>query len=252
MSKVLFDFDRATRNVDNRVALDIDGGPLVYGFVTDDFAYTLGNQFEALNESIGGANQYAQMATLIANKRVNVGQFIFRNLNQTVSQWVGSERIAFTLNLMFVATNPDADVMAPIQILQQLALPTQGQAPAFTGELGKKVTSYVNSLGGLVLSAPNGYAGTNSDVRGAVGISIGRWFQTPKWFVVRRLNPTFSKSHIRNGKPLYSMCAVQFEAYRLLLASEVNGFLVDVQNTDSDFISYEGNPPGTFAGRLGS
>ena len=43
MSKVLFDFDRATRNVDNRVALDIDGGPLVYGFVTDNFAYMVPN-----------------------------------------------------------------------------------------------------------------------------------------------------------------------------------------------------------------
>lgn len=253
MPSVLFDFDRAQRNVHNRVVLDIDGGPLVYGFVMDDFAYTLGNQFETMYQGIGGTNDLAQMATLVANKAMQAKQFILRNLNQTVSQWTGSERLAFSLNLMFVAIEPGDDVMAPVQILQQLALPAQAGAPAFTGEVGKQVTAFVNSaLGGLVLNAPNGYGGTNSDVHGAVGISIGQWWQTPKWFLVKSMNPTFSRARLRSGKPLYSIVGITFEAYRLLLASEVNGFLVDVQISDSAFVSYTGNPTGSFSGRMGS
>ena len=232
----MYDFDRAQFHKNNRVWLDIQGGPLVRSFLTEDVQYGLGNHWEApfasLFEAInGGARAIGQLANAAG---MNATQRIFRNLNQTVSQWTGSERFSFSLTLMFMATQPDDDVRVPVAILHRLALPS-GQGRAF----GTKFD--------YVLYAPNNYRGNTQGASGAVAVTIGTWFQTPSMFLVRTMNPLFSKTHLRSGLPQFAVVSITLETYRLVTADEVNAFFPAMPSSGGRFASISGEAPGVRA-----
>lgn len=261
------DFAIAASHAHNLVTIDIDNGPQVFGYVMDDFQYAIGNRFETMFETMGGSlNEKAAMANQIAAATgVDAKQFILRNLNQTVAQWVGSDRFSFQLTMLFLATSPKDDVRVPVQVLQRMMLPGQassaipgavaGAAAGFFGGLarsrrtglagavagaglGALSGAALDAFGGGILTAPNGYNGNATTAHGAVGVTIGNWFRTPRWFVCKTGNPIFSKAHISTGRPLYAVVSIALESYRLLLVDEVAQFFPDLPTDGGRFVSY--------------
>lgn len=227
----MWDIDKARMSEHNRIWLDIDRGPLVTGFVSDDIQWGLGNHWEAPFLNIGNA---ASAMAQALNQGANMGgagmeQLIVRNLTQTVSQWTGSERFSITLNLVFPATDPDDDVRVPVSILSRMVLPAGSIA-----DLG---------VMGFTLRAPNNFRATglnSAQSVGGIGIAIGNWFATPQMFVVRQMNPLFSKTPTRSGRPLFAIVSIALETYRMVVADEVVDFFPNMPASGGKY-AREGN-----------
>jgi hypothetical protein len=206
----------------NQLLIDLQGGPVIQAFIMEDFAYALGNTWESMwEELMGTAASTIQMGQqfMASLTHGEFGQVRLQSVTQTIAQWHGSERISFTLPLVFVATDNTMDVLNPVLALNRLSLPVMS-----AGAGGEALLITSPSFNG------QGFSGNPSNCTGGVGFAYGQWFRTPPWFVVRKWNPTLSKAAILgsdgNQRPVMAAGVLQIEAYRTIFANEFNSWFV--------------------------
>lgn len=129
----------------------------------------------------------------------------FKTIQSTIATWTHSEKFIFTLNFRFYAFAKEDDVRVPVRRFLECVYPV-----------------FEDKVPGMV-RAPNEYDFTPKT---CLSVRVGRWFKTPPLFIVKRATWDFSKETITGGNPLYVEGSVTFEAYRMLSAEEVSGFLI--------------------------
>lgn len=202
------DLYRLINNPYAKVMVDLGQGGVVTSWLSEDQSFAFGNKFDAPFESFGSsisdiANKLSGAIGAISEADVGqaAAQVRVQNVLQTILLWTGSDRMAFSLKLIFVAVNPNDDVRQMVRPFIRATNPTYS---------------------GFVVTAPNNYNATGMIAQGAASIQIGSWFRSPPIFVVKSFNPTYSRTAITGlGSPLYCTADVQFEAYRMLSADEV-------------------------------
>lgn len=143
-----------------------------------------------------------------------------KTLHSTISTWMYTDKLKFTLNLKFFALQPSDDVRIPVRRLVHCAYPIFSESvPA-------------------ILFAPNGYDFTEKN---CLAIKIGKWFKTPPLFLLTDFRFSFSKETITNGTPLYAEGSASFESYRILSADEVASFITGTYSEATDKYKM-GNP----------
>lgn len=212
-------------------------GPLITAFIMDDFSYSLGNKWEAIWDDLFGTTTSIIQSTQQFMKSEfglewGSNQVMMKNVNQTINQWGGSERLSFVLPLVFVATKNTDDVTAPILALNRMAN-----------------ANFNPSDAQILMQAPRGYSGGPVVARGCLGFKYGQWFATPRIFVVRKFTPVFSKLTImgQDGKerPVMAAAQLDIEAYRLISGIEFNSFFINSSNIQSNFYNPNGYDPKT-------
>lgn len=203
------DIYRLLNNPYAKVKVAFDGGDVVDSFVSDDQGFTFGNKFDAPLESMGNdiSNLFNKIKAGIGMvSSADVGQAAtqmkVQSVLQTILMWTGSERMAFSLKLIFVATSPGEDVREKIKPFIDATNPTYN---------------------GLTVTAPLKYNAVGTErAQGGASVQIGSWFRSPPFFIVRSFNPVFSRTAITGlGSPLYCIADIQFEAYRMLSSAEI-------------------------------
>lgn len=129
----------------------------------------------------------------------------FKTIQSTIATWTHSEKFIFTLNFRFYAFAKEDDVRVPVRRFLECVYPV-----------------FETEVPGLV-RAPNEYDFT---MKSCLSVRIGKWFRTPPLFIVKNTRWDMSKETITGGNPLFAEGTVTFEAYRMLSAEEVSGFLI--------------------------
>ncbi len=224
-SKIILDLDVLSSNKNSQVEIHLGGIITVTGFQVSDFRFGGGNQYNTSMDNSDIVNRLSDMAAKANQSANNLGltsnaQFIIKTQVQTVLQWTGSDRFAFSIELLFLSwKRNDKKVLTPIK--QLLAAVN----PASTGQGGL-------SAGGLSFDiqtiAPLGYTTTNPNgIPLALGTSacrIGQWFAADQ-LVIKNVDFSVSKETFDDGKPLYAVATVQMETFKMLSALEVINFI---------------------------
>lgn len=220
MPNMLSDVERLINNPSTRVLLNLGKSGMVNAFLTDDFGFQVGagynGEIEAALKSLrfGGRN-IDDVSAMGNTAMAAVNQAFGTHFQQariippaaTIVSWSGNDRLSFTLPLLFVAVRVHDDPRTEVRKLLKAANPE------------------FDDTNLLTVSAPNGYvAEMGRQATGCVSVSIGKWFSTPKLFVIRSVAVNFSRAPIRSGLPLYAACQVTLDAYRMLSASEIDSF----------------------------
>ena len=136
-------------------------------------------------------------------------QNTLKSMQETVLYWRGSEPLTFDFNTILIANKSSDNLISQIKPLIAMTNPEFDPSDKFN----------------FVIKAPLGYApNLDSEAEGKIGISIGRWFQTPRIFVLTSATPTISKAKLQDGKPLYITLRLSFKSFRMLARSEVESY----------------------------
>jgi hypothetical protein len=131
-------------------------------------------------------------------------QFQFKSLEQSRLSYASSERLQFSMELLFVAIKSTDDPRV--------------QASAFLEGC------YPRELAGVFgITPPWGYDWKKPS--GVMGVKIGKWFSAPNQ-VLTRAEFNFSKEVVRSGCPLYAQGSVSFEPYKQVSSDELLKFFV--------------------------
>ena len=206
--------DTLRANPNAAIQIDSGGGPFIKGFIMQDFNFGGRNTFNSALEAIMGASNGIARANAALSGGTAAANYAGSDVasriitaGDSVSSWVASDRPAFTLPLLFLAINDGDDPRAIMRDLMAFVYPTG------------------NPFG--VLTAPLGYVGSfYSTGAGCVAVRIGRWFQTPRLFVVKSVDMTVSQRTDPGGVPLYVGAVMSFEAQRTLTVDEVQAFFI--------------------------
>lgn len=196
----------------------------VSGFITQEHTMQGGNIFnnpfenvaqqnlsQKLNVLGATANKVADVANkfLGTNIQTRFGAFSLKSVEQTATIWVSSAKPSFSLPMVFVALQPDDDVLDVVRKLNMAVFPTI-------------------DTNGLWVNAPLGYQLVGGKAtKGTVIVSIGKWFRAIS-LLIRDVSYSISKETIKSGLPLYAQVTVAFEAYRLLSSDEVNSWFLKI------------------------
>jgi hypothetical protein len=190
-------------------------GPTINAFMMQDLTYTLGNAWQSVWDEATGTGALQNMEQLLASAGAPwiAGQSRFQNVLQSISQWQGSNRISFNLPLVFLATKTTDDVLAPILALNRFGL-----------------ANFDPGANTLFTYAPRRFAGSATEAVGAMGFKYGKWFQTPRVFVVRSYTPILSKLSMMGSdgreRPLMAAAQLGIEAYRIISGKEFNEWFI--------------------------
>lgn len=186
----------------------------IIAYTTQDLSFSLSAQWSGRNPNsyMNLANTMEQLGTELYNRvagkrfgEITTGMTL--DVAGSLLNYQGTENFGFTLPLYFIATKPDDDVRQRVGYLAEGVCPIFGKGG---GGLGR-------------IYSPNNYKkGSNvNDISGAVSIRIGKWFRTPKIFVIDNIDPNFSQVTIPSGLPLYAQVSVKFRSARILSITEV-------------------------------
>ena len=209
---------RSNPNAEVRVDATGSGGPYLKAFVMQDFAFGGRNSFNSAMEAILGgsisrgiaaANSAMASATGLAN--LAGGNMVSRTMSagDSVSAWVASDRPKFTIPMLFLAINDGDDPRSIARDLMSFVYPSGDPNGILTAPLG--YTANFSSFG-----------------NGCAAVRIGRWFQTPRLFVVKSVEMTISQRTDVNGVPLYVGAIVEFESQRTMTVDEVQAFFIGI------------------------
>jgi len=238
MSQLLLDIDKVRRNPHTRVVLNlplnssdvpVSGKDIirtgknmtsVISFMTQDFGFGGGNEFnspfesaglkslnEKLNMGIVGVKKGAEALGLGALVK-DMGFIQLQDRSMTTLMWLGPSRPTFTLPLVFVTARANDDVRKAVQILLRTVYPTMTKD-------GKTER----------LTPPMGYNPING--AGTITLQLGTWLRIRK-LVVRNVNFTFSKEVVKIGDgltaPLYAVGTMELSPYIQPSASDVDNY----------------------------
>lgn len=202
---------RQSENAQITIDATGSGGALIKGFIMQDFTFGGRNSFNSAMEAIlGGAittgisKGNGAMNTGIGLNNLAGGQSVSRTLSggDSVSAWVASDRPSFTIPLLFLAINAGDDPRLIARQLLQFVYPTGDPNGILYAPLGYVADFYARGAG-------------------CVAVRIGRWFQTPRLFIVKSVELTISQRTDPNGVPLYVGAVIQFEAQKTMIYEEV-------------------------------
>lgn len=106
--------------------------------------------------------------------------------------WEGSSKPAFSVNLCFVNTDPEDDILNDCLFLQSSILPSDSTP--------------------ISISPPTYFK------NGQIDVKIGNWFWAQD-LVVTSVNAVYSRETVKSGQPLYANVAVSFKAFSLVTAA---------------------------------
>lgn len=179
---------------------------------------------EASSIQSGWSAGYNEIGAAVGSWNKQTGGAIpniqLKTLHSTISTWMNTEKLKFTLSLRFYALQPSDDVRIPIRRFIHCAYPI-----------------FSTSVPALIY-APNNYDFTEKN---CLAVKIGKWFKTPPLFLLNDFRFTISKETIPGGNPLYAEGTASFESYRMLSADEVASFLTGSFNEATDKYKM-GNP----------
>lgn len=228
MSKLLLDIDKVRRNPHTRIVLNLPldtsktpvaGSDIVrtgkeltsvISFMTQDFGFGGGNEFNSPFESAGlkSLNEKLNMGIIGAKKvagAIGLGELVkdvgfiqLQERSMTTLMWLGPSRPTFTLPLVFVTARANDDVRTAVRILLRTVYPTVSKGAGKTERV----------------KPPMGYSPVTGS--GTVTLQIGTWLRIRK-LVVRNANFTFSKEVVKIGEnltaPLYAVGTMELSPY---------------------------------------
>ncbi|KWA73015.1 hypothetical protein WL30_11055 [Burkholderia ubonensis] len=206
----MFDIDKIINNPNVRLTVDFGVGGIVTGFMTEDQSFGFGNNYDAPFESLGRdisgvVSKFSTAAGALApgENVAAIPQMRIQSVLQTIYAWQSSERMRFTVHMIFVALRAGDDVRQLIAPFIRATNPTYRD---------------------FIVTPPLGYNANRMTAMGAAQVNIGQWFATTPVMVVKDFQPRFARGVIGNKTPLYCIAQVTFESYRMLSADEVLSF----------------------------
>lgn len=202
----------AKNNPDNKLTLDFGSGNLQL-LIVDEVSLNLNNSFEAILNNLltdAATKLSGGMEQIMAGIQQFTGtQKTFKSIQETILYWRGSDPLSFDFSTILIASKTSDNLLSQIQPLIEMTNPDFDPTDKLT----------------VSIKAPLGYApNLDSGAEGKVGIQIGRWFETPRVFVLTSAIPTISKAKLQDGKPLYITLRLSFKAFRMLAKSEVSSY----------------------------
>lgn len=205
--------DALRNNPNAQILIDAtgSGGSLIKGFIMQDLSFGGRNSFNSAMEAILGGKLSTGikdgngiMNTGLGLNNLAGGQSVSRTLSggDSVSAWVASDRPAFTIPLLFLAINGGDDPRVIARQLLQFVYPTGDPNGILYAPLGYVADFYARGAG-------------------CVAVRIGRWFQTPRLFIVKSVQLTISQRTDPGGVPLYVGAVIEFEAQKTMTYPEV-------------------------------
>jgi len=195
------------------IVIGLQGGD-IEGYLNQDISLSGATDWQMPE---GSASQQKFSETVNNIKTVtnrfggNAAQTQYKNIIGTLMQWQGSQNYTITLPFLFVAMRAGEDVRSQVKILM--------------GSLYPEISGSMDFFSKL--KAPNSYTIKGSNAEGVCSIKIGKWFQSPKLFLLTGCDFTFSKETMSDTQyPLWAQGSASFMSYRLLGRSEVEGFFV--------------------------
>lgn len=205
-----YDFlNAAKENPDNKVIIDYGTNVLTL-LLAEDPSITTGNSWESplegsIENSLGGVTRAINLGKQFTGTQVNLG-----NYRETILYYKGSKSLDLRLQCILIATTPDENLNAKIAPLLDLTNSDFDASNDFS----------------FTVKAPLGYSPDPKSSEGKLGIKIGRWFSTPKLYVLESSDTSVSKARLPNGRPLYLNVTLSLKPFRLLSKTEVKKFLI--------------------------
>lgn len=189
----------------------------ITGVISQDFVFNTSANWGGLNQDHNAKNYMSKLiegwkGAMNRWNQTHFEQGILQWAGETVMKWEGTSPIAFNIPLIFVATRPDEDVLKNMILLQK------GIFPTFESPSNPLISS---------MTAPNGYSvGDINNIQGRYQIKIGKWFSTPKLFIIDGVDFIISKEVTSFGRPLYVTGSVSFKSSRIMSFDEVQQMFI--------------------------
>lgn len=201
--------DKAAADPKRKIVIVLPSGSgaekIVSGFITSDFNFSGGSQWNDPNSMAQGAIDEANAAINGASRLFNLagaqmGQQRLASPMDSVYTWQAATRPQLNIDIVVPAIREDDDVRAKVRSLLAAAYPERN----FAG-----------------YSAPGGYA---TDAVGNASntciLTIGNWFRAED-LVIEQVNASFSKAVMKNGLPRLASLAVTLSPFRIPDKEEV-------------------------------
>jgi hypothetical protein len=207
------ELDAIANNPDSQVIISIINGNSVIsikGFHNQPFGIGGGNQFNAPSENTFQDINNAYGAIRNSTDKIGLSNYlpsaILLNQSDTILQWIGSNRPAFSVSFFLLSWRPSQNVLTHLKTLLECVNPLH-------------IGNGLDTLG----QAPWGYDGTKTD-KGNIALTVGRWFHADG-LVIKDFHSLPSLEVLPDGDPLWAQVTVNLEASRIEDASVVSEYL---------------------------
>lgn len=130
-----------------------------------------------------------------------------KTAEQTVATWSSVDKLAFTLNVLFIALEEQDDIRRQIAPIYSAVYPEFDQVVA-----------------GNFMVPPFGYKPRGLVAENTLAVEIGNWWRSTG-MLITNVDFEISKEVIASGSPLYALGTISFEHYRIISYQEFLGFI---------------------------